>query len=439
MGIVRWATKDFDDVEKRMSCIAYPVIRPGLSRIARLLKYLGHPERSFRAIHVVGTNGKGSTAASVESVLRETGLKTALYTSPHLVHFGERLRIGGEIVSPGKWNEAIDVVESVLRKICEKPTFFEVSTAAAFMIVASEEVDMAVVEAGLGGRLDATNILRNVAVSVLTSVGLDHMEYLGETPMAVAAEKFSVLRPNGKSCFAGGDVRLERAYQNRCLFLKNQGIVTSRFAKWKVRKVDLSGTISDAFLFGESFRNLKTGLVGRYQALNAMNAIVALRLLSSEGVNVTKEQIQKGFRRVRLPGRFDIRLLEGGTVILDGAHNPHGINALVEAVSELVPRDALSVVFASMKDKDYRKSLSLLKKLEGKLFLTQVPGMDRSATTEELKEAAVQAGWDGIRTIDTPGKALKEALEAGGTVLCCGSLYLVAEILKKNISVGECL
>ncbi|MFP4482433.1 MAG: bifunctional folylpolyglutamate synthase/dihydrofolate synthase [Thermovirgaceae bacterium] len=422
----------FDEVEKRMMNLSHSGIRPGLSRIARLLEGVGHPERSFPAVHVVGTNGKGSTSAFIESVLRYAGLKTALYTSPHLTHFGERLRVGGDILDPDAWHHAIDLLESVLRKNGEAPTFFEVSTAAAFLLAANENVEIAVVEAGLGGRLDATNILSRVLVSVITTIGLDHEKYLGDSLAGVAGEKFAVLRPGGKSCFAGGDEKLEKMYSDRCNLLKNQGIILSSAATWAVTKIDPGGTRFDASCMGKTYRDLKTGLIGRHQAANAVNAMAALTLFPAGTVSVSEEQMREGFRIARLPGRFDIRRTKDHTIILDGAHNPQGTAALVKAISDLSLEGEISIIFASMKDKDYRQSLDHLKRTGGDLFLTRVSGMERSAEPSYLLEAAQSGeGWPAAaKAVESPAGALEEALKRNRTVLCCGSLYLLSEILS---------
>jgi len=421
----------FDEVEKRLMRLANPGIRPGLSRIARLLEGVGHPERSFPAVHVVGTNGKGSTSVLIESVLRHAGYRTALYTSPHLTHFGERLRVDAAPLEPDAWHHAIDLLEPVLRRIGEVPSFFEVSTAAAFLLVASGNVEIAVVEAGLGGRLDATNILSNVLVSVLTAIGLDHREYLGDSLAAVAAEKFAVLRPAGKSCFAGGNEELEKMYSQRCRLLGNDGVVLSRAAGWTVKKTDQRGTLFDASFMGKTYRNLETGLIGAHQAENAVNAIAALSFLRGDTFSVSEEHMRAGFRQARLPGRFDIRTTKDRTVILDGAHNPQGMAALVKTILDLSLDGKISIVFASMKDKDYRQSLDLLKKTGGSLFVTRVSGMERSAEPKCLLEAALgETGWPaGVKAVVSPAEALEAALQTNRTVLCCGSLYLVSEIL----------
>ncbi|MGC9373009.1 MAG: bifunctional folylpolyglutamate synthase/dihydrofolate synthase [Thermovirgaceae bacterium] len=425
------AATAFDEVEKRLMNLANPGIRPGLSRIAGLLEGVGHPERSFLAVHVVGTNGKGSTSVLIESVLRHAGYRTALYTSPHLTHFGERLRVGGELMEPGAWHHAIDLLEPVLHKTGEAPTFFEVSTAAAFLLAATGNAEIAVVEAGLGGRLDATNILSNVLVSVLTAIGLDHGEYLGDSLTGVAEEKFAVLRPSGKSCFAGGNEQLEKMYSRRCRLLGNDGVILSSAATWTVRKTDPEGTLFDVSFMGKTYRNLQTGLIGVHQAANAVNAIAALTRLPGGTVPVTEENMRAGFRKARLAGRFDIRRTKDHTVILDGAHNPQGTAALVKTISDLSLDGEISIVFASMKDKDYCQSLDLLKKTGGSLFLTRVSGMERSAEPTCLLEAALHGtGWPaGVKAVESPAEALEAALKKNRTVLCCGSLYLLSEIL----------
>ncbi len=425
------AVTAFYEVEKRLMNLANPGIRPGLSRIGRLLQCVGHPERSFPAVHVVGTNGKGSTSVLIESVLRHAGYKTALYTSPHLVHFGERLRVGGGLLDTDTWHGVIDLLESVLHRTGEAPTFFEVSTAAAFLLMAREKVDIAVVEAGLGGRLDATNILPRVLVSVFTAIGMDHGEYLGDSLAKVAAEKFSVLRPSGRSCFAGGDEKLETMYSRRCRFLENHGVIVSSSATWSVKRLDMKGTLFDAVCMGKAYRDLETGLIGKHQAANAVNALTALSLLPAETLTVSEEQVKKGFKKARLPGRFDVRRTKGHTIILDGAHNPQGTAALVDTITNLSLDGGISIVYASMKDKDYHQSLDLLRKTRGDIFLTRVPEMDRSAEPVHLLESTVKdSKWPATaEVVESPKMALEKAMKKNKTVLCCGSLYLLSVIL----------
>ncbi|MDO9507982.1 MAG: Mur ligase family protein, partial [Thermovirgaceae bacterium] len=192
------------DESARIECIlkeiSNPVIRPGLSRMARLLSKMGHPERFFPAVHVVGTNGKGSISAMLESIFLEAGYKTCMYTSPHLVDIGERLRLSGFPAGARDLFPSVMAVADILKKEFspdEKPTYFEVLTAAAFLSIRSYAPDVAIIEAGMGGRLDATNILSHVALTVISSIGFDHIEYLGPALESIAMEKFLVLRPNG--------------------------------------------------------------------------------------------------------------------------------------------------------------------------------------------------------------------------------------------------
>ena len=199
----------FNELEEKLAMLAGPGINPGLGRISRLLLLLDNPERKFKAIHIVGTNGKGSTSVTIASILKESGYTVAVYTSPHLISPGERLVINGKKISPDRWQNSLLKVEELIKEdssLSEKPpTYFEIITAIAFFIIAEEKVDIAVVEAGLGGRLDATNILKNVILTLLVSISIDHTEYLGNSLREIANEKFAVLRKDVPAVFQGGD------------------------------------------------------------------------------------------------------------------------------------------------------------------------------------------------------------------------------------------
>lgn len=206
----------FTEVENTLQTMASPGIRPGLARLARLMQKTGMPQGQFPAAHIVGTNGKGSTAAGLYSILRKAGYNAALYTSPHLVNFGERLEINGAAASPADWLEAADKIQRVISEdeflSSDLPTYFELVTAAAIIILAKKKPDIAVFEAGMGGRLDASNILQDVALSIIVPIGMDHTEYLGTTLPRIAAEKFAVLRRGVPALFAGGTAELNEQF-----------------------------------------------------------------------------------------------------------------------------------------------------------------------------------------------------------------------------------
>jgi len=424
--------EDFEKIERLISEVSSNSIKPGLGRVAKLLKELGNPERRFKAIHVLGTNGKGSTACFIKSILEETKARVALYSSPHIHHFGERLIIGSEPVDSSIWLDKLNEVGKILKEVDEKPSFFEVSTAVAFSILAEAGVDFAVIEAGLGGRLDATNIVPNVLVSVFTDIAMDHQEFLGSNILSIAREKFSALRPQSKSCYIGGEPSVEDLYLRLSRRLGNEGHIVVREWGFRLKKMDLSGTVFDINTPNGILEDLKISLKGIHQIRNGANALMAIRLLEKEGaVIVSEKNIREGFLKAQWPGRFDVVEKDGKTIILDGAHNPHGMAALVSSMKSILPNVKPSILFAAMKDKDYTESLKILKEIKGDLFAVSVPGMDRSERPENLVSTAISIGWEGhCEPFEDIQSALTKAMKHNDILLCCGSLYLIDRLYK---------
>lgn len=428
----------WDLLEQRLTKAASPGIRPGLARLSRLLGLLGHPERAVPAIHVVGTNGKGSTCAFLESILRAQGYRTALYTSPHLESPGQRLSLDGKYLSPQDWLTAAEELWKALdgdgRLREDPPTFFELVTALVFCLLRTHAPDVVVLEAGLGGRLDATNMASRVLLSVVTPLAKDHEEFLGSTLEAIASEKFAVMRPGGKAIFAGGDPSLERIFRERCRRLRIEGQVLS--ADWELREEALSPAGGRFSLIGASRRweGLEISLLGPHQLRNAALAVAGIALLG-ETWPVTEGALRKGLALARWPGRCE--LFPGNpSVLLDGAHNPHGIAALTETLGRLWgARTPRTVVFASMKDKDSLEALRQLHAVGSSLICTRVTGNSRSAEPEELVCQARSVGWRAVLAVDDPAEALARAWGEGLPVVVCGSLYLLG-ILRPLLTRG---
>ena len=427
----------FDELEAFFSSIASCGIRPGLDRIALLLESLGRPQDRFPAVHIVGTNGKGSTAAFTESIWRASGCRTALYTSPHLESPAERLEIEGKTLSLADWSEAAFRVEVALSANSalkdDPPSFFEVVTAAAFLLCAEKCVDIAVVEAGLGGRLDATNMLGQVVLTLIASISIDHSEYLGNSLEAIAGEKFAVMRPSTPAWFSGSPPELIPFF-----------FETARKTGALPHVVSLENNISRVsfsddgvrFTYSVSGREVPFSpvLAGGYQVENAALAISGALSLKKSFPGLSLESIQEGIALARWPGRFEI-LRKNPPLILDGGHNPDGIRRLAETVRTLYGDRKLALVFAAMKDKDYPQSLLLLKSIGSALYCTAVPGHDRAAPPSLLAEAARSAGWgrEQVREFDDPFAAFEAAEKTGEGVLCCGSLYLVGFLRERLI------
>ena len=418
----------FHDLETEPQSLASPGIRPGLARLSHLLMLLGGPERKFKAVHVVGTNGKGSTASTLASILKESGCRTALYTSPHLVSFGERLQIGGEEVPPLKCEDVLSVIKTALdsskRLKEDPPTYFELITAAAFMIIADEAVDIAVVEAGLGGRLDATNILSDVILTLITPIGIDHSEYLGSTLASVAKEKFAVMRP----CVPAISRRRRRGRDNLfdTAFKKYPGPGLEKALRLRYSSGILSrhGSLCRVGVFS---CRLSHAAYWDHQTENTALALAAASALNTYHnifENITYQTLYNGVVSVKWPGRFEIIKMDPPLVIVDGAHNPHALRRLAENTGMIYADKPFNIVLAMMRDKDITESLDIIRGTGAKLYCTEVPGMERSLPADELLEMAEEKGIDCAGEWSSPTEAVRESVASGSDTICCGSLFL---------------
>ena len=433
----------FNDVETLITKCASPGIRPGLERIERLLSILGNPQSDYPAIHVVGTNGKGSTCAFLASVFQAAGYKTALYTSPHLESPGERLTIDGCPLSPERWmacaEKAVTAVaqDNALRE--DPPSYFELVTATAFLLAEEEKIDVAVVEAGMGGRLDATNLLSDVACTGVTSISMDHAEYLGSTVQAIAGEKFAVIRNGVPACYLGDNESLIPLFERFCNDVKTKPFVVSRDAKLSGITIAEDGCVFDYLdLSGEGFemKQVRTRLLGRYQVSNAALALSVLSRVTEKLSRLTKDTIRTGILNARWPGRLEI--VSGGEgdgplVVLDGGHNPDGVAKLVESAAEIWGGKRIGIVYATMKDKDYPACIGSLSKLGTAFYATTVPGAERALTTKNVAIAACEAGWrsEVIKSFENPLDAISDASQDNDVVLVCGSLYFIGWVRSR--------
>lgn len=440
----------FEELEEFFSSLASPGIRPGLERIARLLERLGHPEKMFPAVHIVGTNGKGSTAAFSERILRESGYSTALYTSPHLESPAERLLIDGNPLTVEEWSECAFEVEEAMRGdpalVGDPPTFFEVVTATAFVLCARRRIDIAVVEAGLGGRLDATNLLGDVRLTLITSISMDHMEFLGDTLEAIATEKFAVMRRGVPAIFSGTPPVRVAQFRSTALalgalpgvltelylcesLLNTQKSLSYTYRALAGRRLLFGEECGSAFASHDICIHLETTLHGVYQVENSALAVSGALLLAPRFPRITLESIRKGVAAARWPGRFET-IDDAPPLILDGGHNPGGVEKLVDSLSLLYPGKRIGVVYGCMKDKAYTECLGLLRKVCSKLYCVPVPGNPRAASPELLARTACDAGWraDAVLHFSDPLEALHAARLSEEVVVCCGSLYLIGYV-----------
>lgn len=412
-------------------------IRPGLERTYRILALLGDPQKRFKSIHVLGTNGKGSTAAALDSILRTAGARTALITSPHLISLKERLMIGGRYLGADVWRDAYERTRVAASNDPElsstPPTFFEYLIAMSFLMASEAGVDIAVVEAGMGGRYDATSTCERLA-TVIAPIGMDHTEYLGDTLEEIASEKFAAVRQGSPAFFAGGTDSLDHLFCETCSHIGAHSYILDKIERAEDITFDLSGTS-----FALSGHHLHTSLIGRHQAENISRAVIAVRTMHELGlfdssIKLSYKIISSAIDGIVWPGRFEIIKGEGNPdIILDGAHNPHGMSALVETVEAMVSSCSLdigAVVFAVMKDKDISPTLDILKRLHRGVYCT-APDTPRAMPPAELADIARERGLEVGGAFDDPLDALHAAERVccdGQHVLCCGSLYLIGHL-----------
>jgi dihydrofolate synthase / folylpolyglutamate synthase len=397
----------------------------GLERTREVLSLLGNPHERLRSFHIAGTNGKGSVAATLEALLRARGLRVGKYTSPHLVDFGERIVVDGVPISG---DEVVRFVERWTPDIeWLGATFFEATTALAFDHLARAGVDAAIIETGLGGRLDSTNVITPVVAGV-TSIGLDHTEYLGDTKEAIAAEKAGIFKP-GVPAVIGEPDRTIAASLARMAAERGANPVRVVVDEMRIKVLGI-GADGTRFLVekgGEAGIELKTPLAGRHQAANAA---VALTMLDAAGppFDVSLAEAARSFEDVWLPGRFQ----RHEKFIFDVAHNPDGAKVLARTLADVSPKRPLIVLLTVLGDKDWRGIMRSLAAVVDGFVLTTSPTapVSRAWHPEEPLELARTSGWRAELILDFDA-ALARAMEWGETVVVTGSFHTVGDVMAR--------
>jgi dihydrofolate synthase/folylpolyglutamate synthase len=409
-------------------------IKLGLERARAILTALGEPQRRFPAVLVAGTNGKGSTAALTAAIIHAAGYRTGLYTSPHLENVEERLRIDGRMIASDRFAGLLeDLVSLAERETGSPPTYFEAVTLAAFRWFAEERVDLAIVEVGLGGRLDATNLCDPI-LSLITPIGFDHREYLGDTLAAIAREKAGILRP-GKPALAWVE-EPEAAESLRTAAAEIGANLRFASEEVEIEGIQFEGWTGQHVRLATPLRHydLHLSLLGNHQTKNLGLAVRAAETLAEIGCEkIDSQVIQEGAAACRWPGRLEpIELPDGRRVLLDAAHNAAGAAVLAEFLDRL--GRPVDLLFGVLADKDYREMLSLLSPHAQRIVLTAPPS-PRAKDPAEL--ASLLGDREGVFVEPEPGRALEQALAlAGETLVVCGSIYLIGEIRPRLHSQG---
>jgi dihydrofolate synthase / folylpolyglutamate synthase len=419
-----------------------------LAHMRVLLAAMSHPEREFPSVLIAGTNGKGSTAATLASILRASGLKTGLYTSPHLIRINERIRINGESISDDDFAGLHSLVDCAAENLVDygdlpwHPSFFEMMTAIAFAHFARERVEIAVLEVGMGGRLDATNVV-DPRVSVIADIALDHQKFLGNTVGEIAREKAGIMRPGGVVVTLPQQPEANDVIGNTILEIDAVGVSAVPYVPPVSPGSPESRVPSPAQNQALRYRYplqvmgkqilVETPLVGRHQLRNVALAIATAEELSKQGFATTPESIERGIRETQWPGRFQVLRAHAGRpeIVLDVAHNPAGAWALRSALSENYDGRPLIFVFGAMSDKAIAEISEILFPLAERVIATQ-PENPRAASPEEIQKAASRTGAE-IEAVTEVQAALDRARELAGSnalIVVTGSIYLVGEAMS---------
>ena len=398
--------------------------RPSLDRIRALCERLGNPQEQLRFIHVAGTNGKGSVSAMLASVLQEAGILTGLFTSPFLEDFRERFRVNGEMIPEEELAGAVGFLRphaEALRQEGIVLTEFDFVTALGFCWFLQKKCDIVVLEVGLGGRFDATNIIPPPLASVITSISLDHTKVLGDTIGQIAREKCGIIKP-GSLVVSSAD-QLEEALSVMMEAAAHAGgyLYLANPAAAKIESRTLCGT---CFSYGGERYQL--GLLGNSQLQNALLAAETVKALEGRGVAVTQEQLLRGLAKTRVPARLEALSLEP-LVLLDGSHNPGGIRNLVDTVKALAPGKRIRLVFGMLADKDMTASAEMLREIASEVILIP-PENTRAAAGEELRPLFAGLPEIFAQTEEQAVKLALRDLSPDTAVVVCGSLYLAGQL-----------
>jgi len=431
-----------------------------LAHMRVLLAALEHPERRLAGVLIGGTNGKGSTAATLASILHASGLRTGLYTSPHLVRINERIRLDGKPISDDDFALLHDLVDRTAERLGEEgelpwhPSFFEMLTAMAFEHFARKKVDVAVLEVGMGGRLDATNVIEPL-VSVITDISLDHQKFLGNTVGEIAQEKAGIIRAGRPVVVLPQQPAANDVIGNAILEMGARGIsavpyvpplspaAAPHLGRLEAKPFAAENAETEegriwasqysVRVMGKEIR-IESPLVGRHQLRNIALAIAAAEELKNQGFSVTPETIERGIRETRWPGRFQVvpATNESPELVLDVAHNPAGAWALRSALSACYEDRQLTFIFGAMRDKAIGEMAEILFPLAQHVMATRADN-PRSATPEEVRDAALRVSPE-IRLAPSVGSALAQARELAGqagVIVISGSIYIVGEAMRE--------
>ena len=397
--------------------------KPSLHRIRQLLGMLGDPHKQLKFIHIAGTNGKGSTAAMTASILRQAGYKTGLFTSPYIYRFNERIQVNGEQIPDETVCALTERLSALAAQMDEMPTEFDFVTAMAMVYFAAVGCDIVVLEVRVGGALDATNIIDTPEVAVITNIGLDHTDLLGDTVEKIAAVKAGIFKEGGSAVVYRAAPSVEQVYEDICRE-KHVSLKKANFDGLTLHSCDLTGQVFDC----GSRKKLQLPLLGDHQMHNAAVVLCVIDTLIEKGYTITEQNIYDGMASVTWPGRFDI-IHRDPLFIIDGGHNPQCIDAMVKNIRDYLAGRRLIVLTGVLADKDYGEMFRPVMPYVQQ-FVCITPDNPRRMMARELAAYLRQAGAQ-AEGFDTVAEGVSHAIALAGengVVLCFGSLYSIADI-----------
>lgn len=415
--------------------------RPGLSRTEELLSKLGNPEKDVKFIHVAGTNGKGSTCNMLSSIFREAGYKVGLYTSPYILRFNERMQINGCPVSDEELAELVTIVKPLADSMEDKPTEFELITVVAFLYFKRNNCDVVVLEVGMGGRLDSTNVIEKPVVSVITGIALDHTSVLGDTVEKIAFEKAGIIKKGCPVVYGGRDDKAYEVIRARCEEMGSE-LVRTRLDRMKVLRSGLEGTM---FTYGGEKALYLTitvrSLLGEYQSDNFATVLETAEVLGENGFAISHSQMFNGMNNTRFRARFEL-LSNNPPVIFDGSHNIQGITAAVNSIKKFFENQRVAILMGVLADKDYRDMAEIVSSVADRVFAV-TPNSPRALGSHGLAETFNQIGVkaEGFETVyGGVNAACEYAKTQNIPLVMLGSLYMYGDVynsFQKVINKGN--
>lgn len=414
---------NYDEALTYIHSVCWKGTIPGLSRTEELLARMGNPEKRLKFVHIAGTNGKGSTAAMTASILRKAGYRTGLYTSPFLFRFNERMNVDGADIDDRELAEITEYVKPHAEAMAEHPTEFELVTAIAMEYFARHRCDIVVLEVGLGGALDSTNVIDPPEVAVICNIGLDHTDILGNTLEEVASAKAGIIKPGCQVAIYRGTPSVEAVFEEACA---REGA--------HLHKADFDAIVPVSHGFdGQTFdyrswKGLRTPLLGAHQLKNAAVVLTVVDCLRERGWRIPDEAVVTGIRDVVWPGRFEL-LRRDPDFIVDGGHNPQCLEALAQNVRDYLAGRDITALTGVMADKDYTHMYATMAPLVSR-FITVTPGNPRAMPAEDLAKVLAPFGKP-VTVCTSVQEGVRTAMEQAGPqglVLSFGSLYMTGDV-----------